>query len=113
MPQHTAGISQRKKPHSIAMRRWIRQICIMKRASVTDLRNSFPRLSGWIEAGEEVEITKRGKVFARLVPARRRETSNHIKPDILSRLQKTWGKRLFSSAEIGALREAELTGEQG
>ena len=41
----------------------------MKKASVADLRNKFARISKWIEAGETVEITKRGQIFAPLNPA--------------------------------------------
>jgi len=40
----------------------------MKTATVRDLRNDFGRLSKWIEAGETVEILKRGKPFAELTP---------------------------------------------
>lgn len=41
----------------------------MKTASVRDLRNEFGRISRWIEAGETVQVLKRGKPFAELVPA--------------------------------------------
>jgi prevent-host-death family protein len=40
----------------------------MKKASVTDLRRHCARLLLWVERGEEVEITRRGIVVARLVP---------------------------------------------
>jgi prevent-host-death family protein len=40
----------------------------MKTATVRDLRNNFARVSAWISSGQEVEITKRGEVMARLVP---------------------------------------------
>ena len=40
----------------------------MKRATVRDLRNDFRRVSQWVEAGETVQIIKRGKPFARVVP---------------------------------------------
>jgi len=40
----------------------------MKTASVRDLRNAFGRVSKWLEAGETVQIVKRGKPFARVVP---------------------------------------------
>jgi len=40
----------------------------MKTASVRDLRNDFRRVSKWVEAGETVQILKRGKPFARVVP---------------------------------------------
>ena len=40
----------------------------MKHATVRELRNDFGRISRWIERGETVEIVKRGKPFAALVP---------------------------------------------
>src|SRR5271163_3221963 len=44
-------------------------ICsIMKTATVRQLRNQYRSVLGWVEAGEEVTISKRGKVIARLVP---------------------------------------------
>ena len=42
----------------------------MKTASVADLRNRFGQVAKWIELGEEVTITKRGKPFARLLGPR-------------------------------------------
>ena len=41
----------------------------MKTATVRDLRNRYTSLLGWIRAGEEVLITQRGVVIARLSPA--------------------------------------------
>jgi antitoxin (DNA-binding transcriptional repressor) of toxin-antitoxin stability system len=40
----------------------------MKTATVRDLRNEFGKLSKWLEAGETIEIIKRGKPVADLVP---------------------------------------------
>ena len=40
----------------------------MKTATVRELRNHYSGLLKWIDAGEEVQITRRGKVVARLVP---------------------------------------------
>jgi len=40
----------------------------MKTATVRDLRNHYSGLLEWIEAGEEIRITRRGKPIARLVP---------------------------------------------
>ena len=37
-------------------------------ATVRDLRYDFARLSTWLENGETVQILKRGKPFARVVP---------------------------------------------
>jgi antitoxin (DNA-binding transcriptional repressor) of toxin-antitoxin stability system len=64
---------------------------IMKTATVADLRNNFARISRWIEAGEEVEITKRGKKFARLGPVSSRVGEETVEwPDYMGRL-----KRIF------------------
>ncbi len=40
----------------------------MRTATVRDLRNHYADLLKWIEAGEEIIITRRGKNIARLVP---------------------------------------------
>jgi prevent-host-death family protein len=40
----------------------------MKTATVRDLRNHYTDVLRWISAGEDVLITRRGKVVARLVP---------------------------------------------
>jgi antitoxin (DNA-binding transcriptional repressor) of toxin-antitoxin stability system len=40
----------------------------VKTATVRDLRNRFRRISRWLETGETVQVMKRGKPFARVVP---------------------------------------------
>ena len=40
----------------------------MKTATIRDLRNEFARVSKWLAKGETVQIVKRGKPFADLVP---------------------------------------------
>ena len=42
----------------------------MRTASVRDLRNRFRLISKWIESGDSVQVLKRGKPFARVVPER-------------------------------------------
>ena len=41
---------------------------MMKTATVRKLQNEFSKLSKWLEAGEAVQILKRGKPFAKLLP---------------------------------------------
>ncbi|MEI6675616.1 MAG: type II toxin-antitoxin system prevent-host-death family antitoxin [Verrucomicrobiota bacterium] len=41
----------------------------MRTATVSDLRNHYTSLLGWISAGEQIVITQRGKPVARLIPA--------------------------------------------
>jgi prevent-host-death family protein len=85
----------------------------MKTATIRDLRNRFPRVAAWIDEGEQVEITKAGKPFARLMPVAAAKTPGLVKPDIMARLKKTWGKRVFSAKEVAEMRAAELEGEEG
>ena len=85
----------------------------MKRATVRDLRNRFPRVAAWIEEGEPVEITRAGKVFARLLPATPAKRRKLAKPDIMAQLKATWGDRIFSAKEVAEMRAAELKGEEG
>jgi prevent-host-death family protein len=42
----------------------------MKTATVRDLRNHFADVAKWIEDGEPVAITRNGKSFATLSPAK-------------------------------------------
>lgn len=40
----------------------------MKTASVRELRNNYARVLQWVARGEEVEVTRHGKIVARVVP---------------------------------------------
>jgi len=42
----------------------------MKTATVRDLRNRFADVAKWIDAGEEITITRHGKSYATLQPAK-------------------------------------------
>lgn len=78
-----------------------------KTATVADLRNNFRRVSAWLENGESVEIFKRGRRFARLVPA----VAAHERPvkvDFSAQLRAVWGQKVFSDLEIESMRETEL-----
>jgi antitoxin (DNA-binding transcriptional repressor) of toxin-antitoxin stability system len=63
----------------------------MKRASIRDLRYSFKKIERLLCQGEEVQITKRRRVIARLVP----ESTQAVveKPDFLGRLQAIYGEK--------------------
>jgi prevent-host-death family protein len=60
------------------------------RATIRDLRNNFAEVSAWIEAGREVEITKRGRVVAKLVPAEKPKRKRFD-----AEAHKKWMKDLF------------------
>jgi antitoxin (DNA-binding transcriptional repressor) of toxin-antitoxin stability system len=84
----------------------------MKTATVTDLRRNFRKLSAWVDAGHSVDITKRGRAYARLEAAVD-SPKELVKPDIMAQLKEVWGDRIFTAAEVKAMRDFELEGEEG
>jgi antitoxin (DNA-binding transcriptional repressor) of toxin-antitoxin stability system len=67
--------------------------------SVRDLRYDFPRIEDLLRQGQEIQITKRRKVIARLVP----EKSEYPPlPDFAARVREIYGDKQFevSGAEL-------------
>ena len=85
----------------------------MKTATVRGLRNNFSRLEAWLRDGEEVCIEKRGEPVAMLTALRRKRATPVKNPDFGARQKAIWGDRVFSDAEVQAMRAAELEGEEG
>jgi antitoxin (DNA-binding transcriptional repressor) of toxin-antitoxin stability system len=73
----------------------------MKRATVRDLRYAFPKVEASLAEGEEIEIVKRGKVVAKLVPVERTRTPV-ARPDFMARLKQIYGDQMspVTGAEI-------------
>jgi len=73
----------------------------MKNASIRDLRYGFKKIERLLRQGEEVQITKRRRVIARLVPEKQGVTEI---PDFLARLRSIYGKKPLqvSGAELVA-----------
>jgi len=72
----------------------------MRQASVRDLRYDFKKIERFLHQGEEIQITKRRKVIARLVPENARSP---IKlPDFRARVRAIYGDKVFqvSGAEL-------------
>lgn len=74
----------------------------MKTASIREVRHDFGRILEWVASGEEVAITKRRETVARLVPVRRKKNGRGKMPDVTTRLQKVFGRKIISDK---AMRE--------
>ena len=85
----------------------------MKTATVSDLRNNFPKLETWLNEGESVCIEKRGEPFAMLKGIPRLRSKAVKMPNFAARRKAIWGNRVFSDAEVKAMHAAELEGEEG
>jgi antitoxin (DNA-binding transcriptional repressor) of toxin-antitoxin stability system len=72
----------------------------MRKATVRDLRYRFPEVEGILREGQEIEITKRRRIIARLVPSKPARPVR--RPDFLARLKRLYrGKPLkVSGAEL-------------
>lgn len=85
----------------------------MKTVTVRDLRNSFSMLESWLLDGEEICIEKRGQPIAVLTPWRSVDSTQPAKPDFAARRRAIWKDRVFTEAEVAAMRADELEGEEG
>lgn len=65
----------------------------MTKASVRDLRYGFKKIERILHQGEEIQITKRRRVIARLIPERAEPPAEP--PDFLKRLRATYGSKIL------------------
>ena len=85
----------------------------MKTVTVRDLRNSFSKLEAWLSDGEDICIEKRGRPIGILTAWRPDASARPAKPDFAARRRAIWGSRVFTAAEVAAMRADELEGEEG
>ena len=72
----------------------------MKTASIGNLRHGFKKIARLLRQGEEIQITKRRRVIARLVPESA-ESPQEL-PDFLARMRSIYGDKVLaiSGAEL-------------
>jgi len=85
----------------------------MKTVNVRDVRNRFSDLESWVSEGEKIEICKRGRPIAWLIPIPHASRPKLVKPDFKARRKAIWKGRVFTAAEVKRMREVELEGEEG
>lgn len=73
----------------------------MKRASLRDLRYRFGDVERLLEQGEKIEVTRRNRVIAQLIPV---GSPSGRRPDFLARLHAIYGQKAFAvtNAELSA-----------
>ena len=72
----------------------------MKTVSVRDLRYDFPKVERLLREGKDVQVTKRKRVIARLVPEP--VVVPPKMPDFMARMKKIFGNKVLkvSGAEL-------------
>lgn len=78
----------------------------MKTASVRTLRNDYAKLLRRVETGEEISISRRGRIVARLVPAQPAQTKVDWATSAASQLPRT-GKPLSAAATAKLRAESQ------
>jgi prevent-host-death family protein len=79
----------------------------MRTATVRQLRHDFGSVLNWVEEGEAVRISKRGKTIALLSPPPRERHKQRMKrPDFTARLKRIYGDKVFSSNIVVEDRES-------
>lgn len=86
----------------------------MKNDTGRELGNEFPRVEALVNEWRLVDFSQAEKVIptiesAALQAGERRAPT----PDIMKRLNETWGERIFSMQEVAAIREDELAADLG
>lgn len=64
-------------------------------------------MEAWLASGETIRLTKRGRPIARIIPDTTPTGRKLVKPDFAKRLKETWGDKVFTNAEVQAMRDYE------
>ena len=75
----------------------------MKMATVRQLRTEFPKVLAWVNAGQEVAITRRRQIVASLVPAGNQPKRKTVLPDFRARLRRTYGAKIIPAAVMAGI----------
>jgi antitoxin (DNA-binding transcriptional repressor) of toxin-antitoxin stability system len=75
----------------------------MKTASIRQIRHDFSTVLSWVEGGEQVGVTNRGKVVALLSPPPVSVKRPKKRPDFAARLKLRDGNRVISATVMNEI----------
>ena len=78
----------------------------MKQATVRELRNDYSKVMRWVARGDEVQVTRRGKVIARVLPPLSADTPHDWTASAALR-RPGWKKKLTAGESAAILTEAK------
>lgn len=73
----------------------------MRKATLRDVRYRFSAVEDLLEAGEEIHVTRRKRVIARLLPAELPVPPK--RPDFLARLKRIYGRKPLKTTGADSL----------
>jgi antitoxin (DNA-binding transcriptional repressor) of toxin-antitoxin stability system len=79
----------------------------MKTVTVRQLRHDFGSVLDWVEQGERVEISKRGRIIAHLsLPPRPKPAVSKKRPDFAARLKRIYGDLVLPGDVVAEERKS-------
>ena len=79
----------------------------MKSTTVRELRNNYSRVLKWVAKGEEVEVTRRGKVVAKVIPPVPAAPAEVDWTQSAALNRKSWSTALNSDQSAAILAESQ------
>lgn len=79
----------------------------MKSTTVRELRNNYSKVLKWVSKGEEVEVTRRGKVVAKVVPPLRASPSEVDWANSAALNRKPWSAALTAEQSAAILHDSQ------
>lgn len=79
----------------------------MKSTTVRELRNNYSKVLKWVAKGEEVEVTRRGKVVAKVIPPASAGVSQVDWSKSAALNRKPWSTSLTSAQSAAILAESQ------
>lgn len=74
----------------------------MRTTTVRELRNNYSKVLKWVAKGEEVEVTRRGKIVAKVIPPSSAKATQVDWSQSAAFSRRAWGTTLTAD-ESGAL----------
>jgi prevent-host-death family protein len=79
----------------------------MKTATIRQIRHDFSTVLHWVEDGEQVEVSKRGKIVALITaPLASKAVRPGKRPDFAARLKRIYGDKALSGNIIVEERDS-------
>jgi prevent-host-death family protein len=79
----------------------------MKSTTVRELRNNYSKVLKWVSKGEEVEVTRRGKVVAKVIPPSPKTATEVDWSKSAALNRKPWSVALTSDQSAAILAESQ------
>ena len=79
----------------------------MKTTTVRELRNNYTQVMRWVGKGEEVEVTRRGKVVAKVVPPEAAKATVVNWSQSAAHNRPAWGKALTAKESAAVLADSQ------